>query len=105
MADFLQARGLWDNPAFMLSDEERGYVESVPLQEAVRMLREVGFFAHATGEMDLDAEDMDVAAFSTLSVSCIDAKFNPGEIIAQGYRDSEALGKITAKYGKEGVTA
>jgi hypothetical protein len=100
MAEFLQARGMWDNPAFKLSDAERSYVESVPTVEAVRMLREVGFHAGATGEMLLDKEDIDVAAWSTLSVHSTEVEFNPGYEIAEGYKDSQLAHQLDVKYGR-----
>lgn len=103
MVKYLEARGMWDEPAFGLSDNERGYVESVPKLEAERMLRQVGFWAGMTGEISLDSDDVQLPAFGTLSDTSADGeRVGTGALVARGYIDGHKVREALTEYGIEG---
>ena len=82
------------NAVYELSRAEKEYVLSAPTEEAVRMLREVGFHMHVPD--DTREFDMSYAAMRTDSDVTLDGHVSTGVELVIGYNDGQKFQRALA---------
>jgi hypothetical protein len=75
-----------------LSDTERQWAEETSVEEGERMLREVGFYAAKSGEIQESQSDMNMGIFMEENIFSTDGVIrSPASQVALGYTDYHQL--------------